>query len=175
MISREALEAELKSLEQPDDNMQPLITRDVLNIYDAICKVADESGHSGASFNYMMGLVNQLIIKGKLIRPIKDIDEDPDDWNLVPPGVIDKSTTYQNKRKSSVFCTIDADGHKVYKDHELAVATDNDGETWYSTYRYGMFEIINVPYLPDGKLWLIYEKPVGSSPLTYTIEKIEKR
>lgn len=180
MISRKALEEELKSLESGceeefEKNMQAMITRDVLDIYDAICKVADRGGHSGSSFSYMMNLANQLIHENQLINPILDIDENPDDWRLVPSGVPDKSTVYQNKRKSSVFCTIDADGHKVYKDHELAFATDNNGETWYSTYRYGMFEIISVPYLPDGKQWFIYEKPTSSSPLTYTIEKIEKR
>ena len=181
MISRETLEAELKSLEEPDDNMQPLITRDVLAIYDAIAKVADESGHSGASFNYMMGLVNQLIIKGKLIRPIKDIDEDPDDWldisehsNSVHRGKVEK--LYQNKRRPSVFCEVEDDGSsKKYYDIDNCAVTDSNGNMWYGTSRYRQFENITVPYSPDGKVWKIYEEKSNDGIDSHAvIKKIER-
>lgn len=180
MISRKALEEELKSLEQPDDNMQPLITRDVLNIYDAICKVADESGHSGASFNYMMGLVNQLIIKGKLIRPIKDIDEDPDDWADITERSAgsrrDKiEKLYQNKRRPSVFCEVENGGFKKYYDIDNCAVTDSNGNMWYGTNRYRQFENITVPYSPDGKVWKIYEEPSNEGTDSYAvIKKIER-
>ena len=174
MISRDALEAELKSLENPDDDMQPLITRDVLDIYDAICKVADRGGHSGFSFSYMMNLANQLIHENQLINPILDVDDNLDDWRLVEDGGPNEPKLYQNKRRSSVFCSIDADGHKLYTDNDLAVATD-DGKIWYHTSRYRMFEIIDVPYLPDGKQWYIYEKTIAGDLPKYAIDKIEKR
>lgn len=180
MISRKALEEELKSLEQPDDNMQPLITRDVLAIYDAITKVADESGHSGFSFNYMMNLVNTLIIKGNLIRPIKDIDEDPDDW----ADITERSAgsrrdriekLYQNKRRPSVFCEVETDGFKKYYDIDICAVTDSNGNVWYGTNRYRQFEYITVPYSPDGKVWKIYEEPSNEGEDSYAvIKKIER-
>ena len=181
-MKREFLEKELNTLsENGKDEMQDSITKDVLEIYDKICEVADKSGHSGNSYAYLMGLVQRLIIDERLINPIKDIDEDPDDWNQVE-GFGDGKAHYQNKRRSSVFCTVFENGQKQYTDVEKATFTDDVGKTWWHGSACKPYEVIKVPYMPDGKKWHIYIMPTielepgnGADEGFYTIYKVEYR
>ena len=172
-MNRTSLEKELKSI--GTDEIQNLMTENILEVYDVIQK----QGHSGFSFGYFKNLLERLVLEDGLINPIKSIAEDPDDWASDIYGPTSGGKVYQNKRKPSVFCTV-KDGKEIYKDQSKAIFTDNGGENWFSSKKFDQFTTIKVPYLPDNKKWYIYTEPTvelnpgeSANEDEYVITKIE--
>lgn len=171
-MKREALKKELEYLEKDGDEMQKLVTEDVLEVYD----VLTNQGHTGFSFNYVTNLIKRLVFDDGLLRPIQPYDENTNDWICRDP----EGNTYQNKRRSSVFYDKDVDR---YTDVDKAVVTDDDGKSWFTTGGWvRTFEQIKPPYKPDGKRWYIHTEPTieleqgcGADDGYYIIKKIEYR
>ena len=78
-----------------------------LKAYKCLC----DDGHSGYSFSITRQILDRLMA-GEPLTPIEDT---PDVWNLCFRDK-DGKTTYQCKRKSSLFKNIDTDGNVTYSD-----------------------------------------------------------
>ena len=74
------------------------------------CLLGDE--HSGMSIGITKNILNRLI-DGKPLTPIEDTENV---WNECHRGKDRESTTYQNKRRSSLFKDVHTNGTITYTD-----------------------------------------------------------
>ena len=96
-----------------------------LKAYKCLC----DDGHSGCSFSITRQILDHLMA-GEPLTPIEDT---PDVWNQRFRDK-DGKTTYQCKRKSSLFKNIDTDGNVTYSDRDAfpCVNVKNKSSTYHS-------------------------------------------
>ena len=99
----EYTESELTRIPKDEDGMQDLVNRNILEIVKAF----SEQGHSGLSASYVLSKLERLL-RFKPISPLTGAD---DEWTEVHSqnGI----RTYQNKRCSSIFKDVDAQGNVI--------------------------------------------------------------
>jgi hypothetical protein len=122
-------ERELARIPKDDEGMQELMNKHILDMVKVFC----EEGHSGFSANYAINILNRLLRR----LPLSPIEDTPEDWNEVRPGVC------QHRRCSSVFKDKSQFDGKAYA-LQAKVFSDDGGETWFSNR--DSQEVIEFPY-----------------------------
>ena len=151
----EYTENELARIPKDEDGMQDLVNRNILEIVKAF----SEQGHSGFSAGYVLSKLERLL-RFKPISPLTGAD---DEWKEVHSqnGV----RTYQNKRCSSIFKDVDAQGNVTRcEDIDGIVVSDNGGITWFSSKKF--CKTVTFPYFPPlhaEKVYIEYVPPGFSS------------
>lgn len=112
-----------------------------------------EDGHSGMSFGFTKNILIRLM-DGNPLTPIEDTE---DAWNMVEFDRYE-FTSYQCKRKSSLFKDVYADGTIKYKDVDRFLCFDMESHSTYSSGLVSrvideMFPI-TMPYCP-GRPWRV--------------------
>lgn len=111
-----------------------------LKAFESLC----ENEQSGMSIHITQNILNRLI-NGKALTPIEDTD---DAWNECLSANGEK--TYQCKRMSSLFKTIDKDGNVTYSDNNRCYMREiTSNTTWHSgliTQIYDEMFPISFPY-----------------------------
>lgn len=118
-----------------------------LKAYKSLC----DDGHSGFSFSITRQILDRLMA-GEPLTPIEDT---PDVWDQCF-RYKDGKTTYQCKRKSSLFKNIDTDGNVTYSDCDAFPCVNvNDKVTCHSGLVNKIMEElfpITMPYTPRGAI-----------------------
>lgn len=155
-------ESELTRIPKDEDGMQDLANRNILEIV----KVFSEQGHSRSSTGYVLSTVERLL-RFKPISPLTGAD---DEWDEVHSqnGV----HTYQNKRCSSVFKNMDAQGNVIScEDIDGIIVSDNGGITWFSSVNFR--KIITFPYFPPIHAEKVYIEYIEEVPPGFSSDKFE--
>lgn len=131
-------ESELARIPKDEDGMQDLVNHDILEIV----KMFAEQGHIGLPSNYVISKLERLL----RFKPISPLTGAEDEWYEVCSsrnGV----HTYRNKRCSSVFKDVNAQGNVIRcKDYDWFSVSDNGGITWFRSSRFS--KSVTFPYLP---------------------------
>jgi hypothetical protein len=135
-------EQELARISKDDDGMQEHINKHIL----AMVKVFCDEKHSGTTAHYTIKILDRLL----RYLPITPIEDTPEDWNEVGPGV------YQHRRCSAVFKDKSVFDGKAYI-LDAKVFSDDGGETWFTNS--DSREVIEFPY------------DVPTSPKRYLVDK----
>lgn len=118
-----------------------------LKAYKSLCG----DNHSGLSFSITKQILDRLM-DGEPLTPIEDT---PDVWNQLSPDK-DGKTTYQCKRKSSLFKKVNADGTVTYSDCDAFPCVNvNDKLTYHNGLVNKIMEElfpITMPYMPRGAI-----------------------
>lgn len=158
----EYTESELARIPKDEDGMQDLVNRDILEIIKAF----SEQGHSGFSASYVL-LKLERLLRFKPISPLTGAD---DEWNEVHSqnGV----RTYQNKRCSSIFKDVDAQGNVTRcEDIDGIVVSDNGGVTWFSSGKFR--KAVTFPYFPPLHAEKVYIEYTEEVPPGFSSDKFE--
>ena len=122
-----------------------------LKAYLSLC----DDGHSGTSFGFTRSILNRLMHH----RPLTPIEGKDDEWGEAYERG-DGTICYQNKRLSSLFKTINADGTVTYNDNDAFYCQDiGNGSTYHSgLVSRVVFEKfpITMPYLPGIEPMIVY-------------------
>jgi hypothetical protein len=122
-------EQELARIPKDSDCIQELINKHILDMVKVFCG----GGHSGSTASYTINILDRLL----RYLPLTPIEDTPDDWGEVSPGV------YQHKRCSAVFKDKSVfDGKAYILDAKLF--SDDGGETWFTNS--DSREVIEFPY-----------------------------
>lgn len=154
---------ELARIPKDEDGMQEAINRDILEII----KVFAKQGHSGISANHAISILERLL-RFKPISPLTGAD---DEWNEVRNrnGV----RKYQNKRCSSVFKDVDAQGNVTRcEDIDKIIVSDDGGFSWFNTNKF--HKDITFPYFPPTKPEEIYIEYIEESKFEVITDKPER-
>lgn len=119
-------------------------------------KSLEEDGHSGLSISFTKMILDRLI-EHLPITPLEDLEED---WELVDEYNDEKS--YQHKRYSGLFKTINKDNKIRYNDVNKSYAVDVDNP--HASYYNGLINSIitemfpiKFPYYPIGSIKVFCE------------------
>lgn len=156
-------ESELARIPKDEDGMQDLVNRNILEIV----KVFSEQGHSGFSAGYVLSMLERLL-RFKPISPLTGADDEWDEDVCTRDGI----RMYQNKRCSSVFKSVDAQGNVIScEDIDGIVVSDNGGITWFTS---GSFrKNVTFPYLPPLHAEKVYIEYTEEVPLGFSSNKFE--
>ena len=158
----EYAESELTRIPKDEDGMQDLVNRYILEIVKAF----SEQGHSGFSASYVLSKLER-ILRFKPISPLTGAD---DEWTEVHSqnGV----RTYQNKRCSSIFKYVDAQGNVTRcEDIDGIVVSDNGGITWFSSKNFR--KTVTFPYFPPIHAEKVYIEYTEEVPPGFSSDKFE--
>ena len=155
--------SELARISKDEDGMQDLVNRNILEIV----KVFSEQGHSGFSAGYVLSMLERLL-RFKPISPLTGVDDEWDEDVCTRDGI----HTYQNKRCSSVFKSVDAQGNVIScEDIDGIVVSDDGGITWFTS---GNFrKNVTFPYLPPTHAEKVYIEYTEEVPLGFSSNKFE--
>lgn len=121
-------------------------------------EVITKEGHSGMSYGITVGILKRLLER----KPLTPIEDTPDVWSEV--RIKEGGTkTFQCRRMSSLFKTIDENGKVSYDDIDRAVGIDDEGMSW----RIGKVSDIVDELFP---ITMPYAPPLG----TYKMKVSEK-
>lgn len=131
--------------------------KSALKAYKSLC----EDGHSGASFNFTMRILEQLM-SGNPLTPITDEDFKGEasicsDEDLISMGL---KSEIQCPRMSSLFRKETLDGKVSYNDNNRAYCIDieNPSDTYSSAKDRVVDELfpITMPYMPENGKYKVY-------------------
>jgi hypothetical protein len=122
-------ERELARIPKDNDGMQERINNNILEIVKVFC----DEGHSGTTARYAAKILERLL----RYLPLTPIEDTPEDWNEVGPGV------YQHRRCSEVFKDKNVFDGKAYI-LDAKVFSDDGGKTWFTNRN--SREVIEFPY-----------------------------
>lgn len=157
-------EDELARILKDEDGMQELVNRNILEIVKAF----SEQRHSGFSAGYVLSKLERLL-RFKPISPLTGAD---DEWNEVRLGRRNGVRTYQNKRCSSVFKDVDAQGNVTRcEDIDGITVSDNGGVTWFSSSNFR--KAVTFPYFPPLHAEKVYIEYTEEVPPGFSGDKFE--
>ena len=124
-----------------------------------------EDGHSGLSFSFTRSILESLMHN----RPLTPLENNPEDWEYCWKNSESKISTYQHKRRSSLFKDVTETGIEAYHDNELVCCVDiNDENNIHFSNGavrtiYGLKHPIIFPYMPPMKPAVAYIERPGDS------------
>jgi hypothetical protein len=122
-------EQELARIPNDDDGMQELINKHIMEMVKVFC----EGEYTGFTAHYVIDILDRLL----RYLPLSLIEDAPEDWNEVGPGV------YQHRRCPEVFKDKNVFDGKAYI-LEAKVFSDDGGKTWFTNSN--SREVIEFPY-----------------------------
>lgn len=124
-----------------------LVLSELKTVCKSVFKTVDAQGHSGESYSTLITMLIRLLDRN-VLTPLTDDLSEYTEWC---DGSEDGHRHFQNKRKTSVFIDIDADGNRVYNDVGRIYCYDGKS-TWTNglVNRYvNKLYPISFPYMPE--------------------------
>lgn len=160
--SVEYAKSELARITKDGDGLQNAINKNILDIV----KLFASQGHSGLSAGYAISVLERLL----RFKPLTPLTGEDDEWTDVSGKMGWKC--FQNKRCSSVFKTVDAQGNMIEAHDIDAIAfSDNGGLTWFTSSRFR--KNVTFPYEPPTHPEKVYIEYTEDVPLGLSSDKYE--
>ena len=159
----EYAKSELERIGKDEDGMQEMMNKNILQIIEMFSK----QGHSGFSASYAIAVLERLL----RFKPITPLTGDESEWGE-PSFERDGIRSFQNKRCSSVFKYVDAEGN-IIKCHDVdaIMVSDNGGITWFTSGRFR--KQVTFPYTVPTKSEKVYIEYAEDVPPGFTGDEYE--
>lgn len=160
--SVEYAKSELARISKDGDGLQDAINKNILDIVELFAS----QGHGVLSAGYAMSVLERLL----RFKPLTPLTGEDDEWINVSGEMGERY--FQNKRCSSVFKTVDAQGNTIEAHDVDAIAySDNGGLTWFTSSHFR--KNVTFPYEPPTHPEKIYIEYTEDVPLGWTSDKYE--